>query len=42
MLSTLIVAGLTILRIGIPALVLLTLGEVLRRHNQYPVKLRGA
>jgi hypothetical protein len=42
MLNALIVALFTVLRIGIPAIVLLTLGEVLRRHNQNTGNLRGA
>jgi hypothetical protein len=42
MLTTLIIALLTVLRIGIPAAVLLTLGEVVKRRNQNPGNLRGA
>jgi membrane protein insertase Oxa1/YidC/SpoIIIJ len=36
------IALFVVLRIGIPAAVLLSLGEVLKRRNQYPGNLRGA
>jgi len=42
MLNALIVALLTVLRIGVPAAVLLTLGEVVRRRNQDLGNFRGA
>lgn len=35
------IALFVVLRIGIPAAVLLSLGEVLKRRNQYPGNLRG-
>lgn len=42
MLTALFVALFTILRIGVPLAILLTLGEVFRRYNQDPGNLRGA
>ncbi len=42
MLNFWMIALLTILRIGIPAAALLTLGEVAKRQDQYSGKLRGA
>jgi hypothetical protein len=42
MLNALIVTLFVVLRIGIPAAALLTIGEVLRRHNQGVGNLRGA
>jgi len=42
MLNFWMIALFTILRIGIPAAVLLTLGEVIKRRTQYPGNLRGA
>jgi len=40
--NALIIALFTVLRIGIPAIVLLTVGEIVRRHNQNTGNLRGA
>jgi hypothetical protein len=42
MLNTLIVALFAVLRFGIPAAILLILGEYVKRHNQNPGNLRGA
>lgn len=42
MLNFWMIALLTLLRIGIPAAVLLTLGEVIKYHNRYPGNVRGA
>lgn len=41
MLDTLIIAFFTLLRIGIPAAILLTIGEMVRRNNLKTGKLRG-
>jgi len=40
--AILIVALLTILRIGVPVAILLTIGEIVRHHNQVPNNPRGA
>jgi hypothetical protein len=40
--STLIVTLLTVLRLGIPLLTLLIIGEAARRHDQSTHKPRGA
>lgn len=40
--NTLIIALFTVLRIGIPALVLLTIGEIVRRHDLNQGNVRGA
>ena len=40
--NALIIALFTVLRIGIPAVVLLTVGEVVKHHTQNKGNLRGA
>ena len=42
MLPILIIALITALRIGVPVVILLTIGEIIKRHNQVPGNLRGA
>jgi len=42
MTSALIVIALMILRVGVPAAVLLVIGEAVRRHDKRPGNLRGA
>lgn len=42
MTSALIVIALMILRVGVPAAVLLVIGEAVRRHDERPGNLRGA
>jgi hypothetical protein len=42
MTNALIIALFTVLRIGIPAIVLLAIGETVRRHNENKGNLRGA
>lgn len=42
MTSTLIVIALMILRLVVPAALLLTIGEAIRRHSEGPGNLRGA
>lgn len=42
MMNYLMIALFVVLRIGIPAAVLLSLGEVFKRRNLYPGNLRGA
>jgi len=42
MLNFWMIALFAVLRIGIPATVLLSLGEVIKRRTQYPGNLRGA
>ncbi len=42
MTSTLIVIALMILRLVVPAALLLTIGEAIKRHNERPGNLRGA
>jgi hypothetical protein len=42
MLNFWMIALLTLLRIGVPAVVLLTLGEVVNQRNRNPGNLRGA
>jgi len=41
MLSILIVTLLTILRIGVPVVLLLTIGEIVKRNSQVRGNLRG-
>ncbi len=42
MTSTLIVIALMILRLVVPAALLLMIGEAIKRHNEEPGNLRGA
>ena len=42
MTSTLIVIALMILRLVVPAALLLTIGEAIKRHYEEPGNLRGA
>lgn len=42
MLNALIIALFTLLRIGIPAAILLTIGELVKRNARTPGNLRGA
>jgi hypothetical protein len=42
MTNALIIALFTVLRIGIPAIVLLSIGETVRRHSENKGKMRGA
>ena len=42
MLSILIVALLTILRVGVPLVILLSIGEIIRRKSLVEGNLRGA
>jgi len=42
MTSTLIVIALLVLRVGVPLVVLLAIGEAVRRHEERSVNLRGA
>jgi hypothetical protein len=42
MLDFMIIVIFAVLRIGIPAAVLLTIGEAIKRHNQNIGNLRGA
>jgi hypothetical protein len=42
MLTISIVALFTVLRIGVPVAILLTIGEIIRRRKQIPNNTRGA
>jgi len=42
MLTILIIALFSVLRIGVPVAILLTIGESIRRRYQVPNNLRGA